>query len=93
MSVQQSFPNLPTGYLNANLNASGKVVATKGLATNGNKYTRLTNAQLKAANEQGAIAIANVNNKLQQQRRQIQGSEFDIDAVTDLFVDIQRHLN
>lgn len=33
--------------------------------------------------------LANVNNKLQQQRRQIQGSEFDIDAVTDLFVDIQ----
>jgi len=32
--------------------------------------------------------LANVNNKLQQQRRQIQGNEFDIDAVTDLLVDI-----
>jgi nitric oxide reductase NorD protein len=32
--------------------------------------------------------LANVNNKLQQQHRQIQGNEFDIDAVTDLLVDI-----
>lgn len=32
--------------------------------------------------------LANVNNKLQQQRRQIQGNEFDIDAVIDLLVDI-----
>lgn len=32
--------------------------------------------------------LANVNNKLQQQRRQIQGNEFDIDAVTDLLVDV-----
>ncbi|MEX1382464.1 nitric oxide reductase activation protein NorD [Lutibacter sp.] len=29
-----------------------------------------------------------VNNKFQQQRRQPQGEEFDIDAITDLFVDI-----
>lgn len=32
--------------------------------------------------------LTNVNNKLQQQRRQTQGSEFDIDAVTDLIVDV-----
>jgi nitric oxide reductase NorD protein len=32
--------------------------------------------------------LANVNNKLQQLHRQIQGNEFDIDAVTDLLVDI-----
>ena len=32
--------------------------------------------------------LASVNNKLQQQRRQTQGNEFDIDAVTDLLVDI-----
>ena len=29
-----------------------------------------------------------VNNKFQQQRRQTQGEEFDIDAITDLFVDV-----
>ncbi len=32
--------------------------------------------------------LTNVNNKLQQQRRQSQGNEFDLDALTDLFVDV-----
>lgn len=32
--------------------------------------------------------IANLNNKMQQQRRQNQGDEFDMDAITDLFVDV-----
>lgn len=32
--------------------------------------------------------LANVNNKLQQQRRQTQGNEFDIDSVIDLFTDL-----
>ncbi|AMC11867.1 NorD protein [Lutibacter profundi] len=32
--------------------------------------------------------LATVNNKLLQQRRQTQGEEFDIDAITDLFVDV-----
>ena len=32
--------------------------------------------------------LATVNNKYQQQRRQTQGEEFDIDAITDLFVDV-----
>lgn len=32
--------------------------------------------------------LTNVNNKLQQQKRQTQGNEFDIDAITDLFVDV-----
>jgi nitric oxide reductase NorD protein len=32
--------------------------------------------------------LTTVNNKLQQQRRQTQGEEFDIDAITDLFVDV-----
>ncbi len=32
--------------------------------------------------------LANVNNKYQQQRRQTQGEEFDIDAITDLYIDI-----
>ncbi|OUR92316.1 NorD protein [Flavobacteriales bacterium 34_180_T64] len=33
--------------------------------------------------------LATVNNKYQQQRRQRQGEEFDIDAITDLFIDIK----
>ena len=32
--------------------------------------------------------LSTVNNKYQQQRRQTQGEEFDIDAITDLFVDV-----
>ena len=32
--------------------------------------------------------LLSVNNKQQQQRRQTQGEEFDIDAITDLFVDV-----
>jgi len=33
--------------------------------------------------------LSTVNNKFQQQRRQTQGEEFDIDAITDLFVDVK----
>lgn len=32
--------------------------------------------------------LTNVNNKMQQQKRQAQGDEFDIDALTDLYVDV-----
>lgn len=32
--------------------------------------------------------LTSVNNKYQQQRRQTQGDDFDLDAITDLFVDI-----
>jgi len=32
--------------------------------------------------------LTNVNNKMLQQRRQSQGDEFDIDAITDLYVDV-----
>lgn len=32
--------------------------------------------------------LTSVNNKMQQQKRQKQGDEFDIDAITDLFVDL-----
>ena len=32
--------------------------------------------------------LTTVNNKYQQQRRQTQGDEFDLDAITDLFVDV-----
>ncbi len=33
--------------------------------------------------------LTNVNNKMQQQRRQTQGEEFDLDALTDLYIDIK----
>ncbi|WP_299158196.1 VWA domain-containing protein [uncultured Tenacibaculum sp.] len=33
--------------------------------------------------------LTNVNNKYQQQRKQTQGEEFDLDAIIDLFVDVQ----
>jgi nitric oxide reductase NorD protein len=32
--------------------------------------------------------LTSVNNKMKQQRRQTQGDEFDIDAITDLFTDV-----
>ncbi|HRK80974.1 MAG: VWA domain-containing protein [Saprospiraceae bacterium] len=32
--------------------------------------------------------LTTVNNRMQQQRRQIQGQEFDIDAVTDMYADL-----
>lgn len=32
--------------------------------------------------------LTNVNNKMQQQKRLTQGDEFDIDAITDLYVDV-----
>lgn len=32
--------------------------------------------------------LTNLNNKMQQQKRQTQGEEFDIDAITDLYVDV-----
>ena len=32
--------------------------------------------------------LTNVNNKMQQQKRQNQGDEFDIDALTDLYIDV-----
>lgn len=36
--------------------------------------------------------LTNINNKMQQHRKQTQGNEFDIDAITDLFVDVKsRH--
>lgn len=36
--------------------------------------------------------LSTVNNKYQQQRRQTQGEEFDLDAITDLFVDVKSRI-
>lgn len=35
--------------------------------------------------------LANLNNKMQQHRRQTQGDQFDIDATTDMIVDVLTH--
>lgn len=37
--------------------------------------------------------LTHLNNKMQQQKRQSQGNEFDIDAITDLFVDVHSKKN
>lgn len=37
--------------------------------------------------------LTNLNNKMQQQKRQNQGEEFDIDAITDLYVDVHSKKN
>ena len=37
--------------------------------------------------------LTNVNNRMQQQKRQLQGDEFDIDAITDLYVDVHSKRN
>ena len=37
--------------------------------------------------------LANLNNKMQEQKRQTQGYDFDIDALTDLFVDVHSKKN
>ncbi|MBP9794166.1 MAG: VWA domain-containing protein [Flavobacterium sp.] len=37
--------------------------------------------------------LTHLNNKMQQQKRQSQGNEFDIDALTDLYVDIHSKKN
>lgn len=36
--------------------------------------------------------LSTVNNKYQQQRRQTQGEEFDLDSLTDLFVDVKSRI-
>jgi len=36
--------------------------------------------------------LSTVNNKYQQQRRQTQGEEFDLDAITDFFVDVKSRI-
>lgn len=64
-----------------------KVYPVSQLKTNATYYK---NTIVKNASTLNGLRkmLANVNNRLQQQRRQIQGNEFDIDAVTDLLVDV-----
>ncbi len=50
-------------------------------------YTKTLNKN-RATLEGLRKMLTTVNNKYQQQRRQTQGEEFDIDAITDLFVDV-----
>ncbi|WP_372792625.1 nitric oxide reductase activation protein NorD [Lutibacter sp.] len=50
-------------------------------------YTKTLNKN-RATLEGLRKMLTTVSNKYQQQRRQTQGEEFDIDAITDLFVDV-----
>lgn len=68
-----------------------KLYPKKQIKANSNYYSRTISKN--AATLMGLRKmLTSVNNKLQQQRRQTRGDEFDIDAITDLFVDIKsRH--
>ncbi|WP_413998044.1 nitric oxide reductase activation protein NorD [Flavobacterium sp. W1B] len=64
-----------------------KVYPKSQLKTNSNYYK---NTIAKNASTLMGLRkmLTSVNNKMQQQKRQTQGEEFDIDAITDLFVDV-----
>ena len=64
-----------------------KVYPLSLLKTDVNYYQK-TMAQYAATLTNLRKTLTNLNNKMQEQRKQTQGDEFDIDAVTDLFTDI-----
>lgn len=51
-------------------------------------YYKKTLVDYRATQDGLRKMLSTINNKYQQQRRQAQGDAFDLDAVTDLFVDI-----
>lgn len=51
-------------------------------------YYKTTITQNAAVLNRLRKTLASINNKFQQQRRQTQGDEFDIDAITDLYTDV-----
>lgn len=64
-----------------------KVYPKTLLKTNVNYYNKTLNENRSTLSGLRKM-LTTVNNKYQQQRRQTQGDEFDIDALTDLFVDV-----
>ncbi len=64
-----------------------KVYPKTQLKTDSNYYTK-TIFKNRATLSSLRKILTNLNNKMQQQKRQNQGEEFDIDAVTDLYVDV-----
>jgi nitric oxide reductase NorD protein len=63
-------------------------VYPKTLLKNDVKYYKKTINENKSTLNGLRKMITTVNNKYQQQRRKTQGEEFDIDAITDLFIDV-----
>ncbi|MGV8994114.1 MAG: nitric oxide reductase activation protein NorD [Flavobacterium sp.] len=51
-------------------------------------YYKKTMAKYKTTLSGLRKMLTSVNNKMQQQRRQLQGDQFDLDALTDLYTDI-----
>lgn len=64
-----------------------KVYPKTQLKTNSYYYTK-TIAKNSLVITNLRKILTNLNNKLQQQKRQSQGEEFDIDAITDLYIDV-----
>ena len=64
-----------------------KVYPKKQLKTDVNYYKNTISKNSSTLISLRKILI-NLNNKMQQQKRQTQGEEFDIDAITDLYVDV-----
>ncbi|MAN59364.1 MAG: NorD protein [Flavobacteriaceae bacterium] len=65
-----------------------KVYPTKLEAIN-TAYYKNTLAEYRSVLLALRKMLTSVNNKYQQQRRQLSGEEFDLDAITDLYVDVQ----
>ncbi|WP_291865918.1 VWA domain-containing protein [Maribacter sp.] len=64
-----------------------KVYPKKQLKTNSGYYKRTLRENASTLSGLRKM-LTSVNNKYQQQRRQTQGDEFDLDAITDLYVDM-----
>ena len=64
-----------------------KVYPKTQLKTDVNYYKNTISNNSSTLNNLRKI-LTNLNNKIQQQKRQSQGEEFDIDAITDLYVDV-----
>lgn len=64
-----------------------KVYPRKQIKTDSDYY-RTTIQEYKTTLNGLRKMLTSVNNKMQQQRKQLQGDSFDLDALTDLYVDI-----
>lgn len=64
-----------------------KVYPKKQLKTNSGYYKKTIRENASTLTGLRKM-LTSVNNKYEQQRRQTQGDEFDLDAITDLYVDI-----
>ena len=74
------------------LNDYCKVYPKTQIKTNADYYTKTIN-KYKTTLLGLRKMLTSVNNKLQQQRRQLQGEEFDLDAITNLYTDIHSKIS